>query len=211
MTQLYDLKYKPRRSQGLTAGGYKGPRLLETISCPTSPSSGPDEMPPRASGRLATKAPSKVMANDSPKKGKSVDASPESSSDEDDAAPAADIHRTVFGKRSKSPTPDGRDGQTKKATFNGTGTQPSRNEQAKVSPSSSSRSKATKRKNPASQEDRWIGRSMVDPFGRVVQKKKAKSGYGSGSSQPRVTSSQSAPKSKKPGSSPPGSLPFMIL
>jgi hypothetical protein len=141
-------------------------------------------MPPRAFGRAATKAPSNLKTNIPAKEDKPIDAPPDSSSDEENAA-APDIKRTVFEERSKS----------------------SRNAQANAPPSSSSSSSSTKRKSSASQGDPWINR-RVDPFGR---KKKNIRQYGTGSSQRRVTSSQSASKAKKVAGSPEGSFSFVTL
>jgi hypothetical protein len=212
MPPLYDLNFKPRRAQGLTAVDYKGPSLLLNINHLISRNSSTSEMPSRASGRLVQKAPSTVRVNDFAKEDRPIDAPPESSSDEDNGA---DIKPTIFASRSKSPTPDirgskvgGGGNKNKNGTVNGT--RPSRTEQAKKSPSSSSGSSPTKRKTPAIQEDRFKGNGVVDPFGRAVKQKKARIGYGS-SSQPRSASNQPASLPKKAASSPQGLLLFMIL
>ena len=93
MNQLYDLKgYKPGRRAGLTAAGYKGPRLLQIINHPITPKINPDDMPPKTYTRssLTKKASINSNTNDSTKE--NIEAPPESSSDEaSDRENAADI------------------------------------------------------------------------------------------------------------------------
>ena len=213
MGQLYDLKFKPRRPQGLTAAGHNGPRLHQIINRHTPPNRNSNEMTAKPTyGRSAPpkKAPLKGKANAPAKE--SIDAPLESSSDEDSAA---DIKPTIFMPRSKSPTPDvkgakavARSNKTK-ATANGMGTRGSRSEKAGVSPRSSRGPSIIKRKSQP-QEDNWLGKGMVDAFGRVNTKpKKARTMYGS--SQFRLASSQAAPSSKKTAGSPQGLLPLFCL
>jgi hypothetical protein len=214
MSQLYDLKgYKPRRPQGLTVAGYTGSRLLQTINRPIPPTSSTSEMRLKSYARpTPSKNPLLLgKANDSAKE--NIGGPPEGSSDDDNAA---DIKPTVFGKRSTSPTLDvdnskaGTGGnRTKKAVVNGKGTRTTLIEKIGASPSSSSWSSTSKRKSQASQEDPFLGRGMLDPFGRIT-KKKVRSTYGS-SSQSRPTSNQPVPRSKKLAGSPPGPFPCVVF
>jgi hypothetical protein len=211
MSQVYDLQYKPRRAQGLTVNTYKGPHLLSNINRPISPSKKGLEMPVKSYGRMAKQVPFDVkpgslIVDD-------VNAPPESSSDEENTA---DIKPTIFKKRSKSPTPDtqsrnegGGGLKTKRAPVNGNGTKSSRAEKLRTLTGLSSSSNSPKRKGHPVQEDRFLGRTPLDPFGRVA-KKKLKSTYAP-SIQPRVVSSKVAPISKKRVGSPGGQFLFFIL
>src|SRR5258708_5455972 len=104
MNQQYDLKgYKPGRRAGLTAAGYKGPRLLQIINHTTTPKINPDNMPPKTYTRTnpTKKASINSNANDSAKE--NIEAPPESSSDEtSDQENAADIKPQQFRKTSRA-------------------------------------------------------------------------------------------------------------
>ena len=204
MLSLYDLSHKPRRSQGLTAV-YKG-RLHLNINRPPTTCSSPSEMRPKTYNKAGQKPPTKpqltIYGDDN------LDDPPASSSDEDIKA---NIQPTKFTKRSKSPTDmkaGNAGGGTKTSVINERGTGSSRIE--KIPANSTSGSSMGKRKHPAAQEDlfrgkgRSEGENMVDIFGRVTQKKKPRSSYGS-SSQSR--SSQPGPIPQKAAGSPNGSFP----
>jgi hypothetical protein len=130
---------------------------------------------------------------------KNIDDPPAGSSDEEDRA---NINPSSFRKGSEQPKNSTKGSRVlaggNKITFNGKDTRNTRNEKAGASPGSSS----TKRKDPP---DPFLGKGMVDPYGRITQKKKAMTMYGS-SSQPHLPSSKSAPAPKKSARPPPGSF-----
>jgi len=208
MSHIYDLNYKPRRPQGLTPVGYRGDRLLKIINHPITSKIKPDEMPPKTHTRSnpTNRAPIKSEADVSADN--YINARPESSEEEEDV----DIKPTLFKKRPEVGNSDIKggklgagDNKAKKARANGNGTWDTRNKNTGTSPSSSSGSNSTKRKSESQiQQDKFkLSSSMVDPYGRIIQKKKAKTTYQS--SQSRQASSQSALASKTAVALPPGS------